>query len=248
MNRKIGFLLGAIVACGFSVDAQASTITSGVWHLDIGATTSGYTTYSKALGTFDTLTKNTKIGTKSSPTVLTGVGTPINANLYGGTNNNNNHTYIRKGSGNGYQAPWLSPSPGHPGGSADPTNYMTVEAGGTATFELSKAAHYFGFLWGSVDKFNTVQFFGKNGLLATFTGSDMPNSQGKTGLGGTFYANFTTNKEIWKVVLSSACDAFEIDDVRVSTVPVPAALPLFGAALAGLGVMSRRRRKNAAAA
>ncbi len=245
MNRKIAYLLGAIATVVFGGEAQAATVSttwhlaSGEWHLDANTNSGGYASYSHPLADFNGLTKNTKIGTLAHPTHLTG------ADLYGPTHNSG--SYIRNGSSHD-PALWLSPSLGHPNGQADGTNFLAVEGGSTATFALSSPAHYVGFLWGSVDKGNMISFFGKNGLLATFTGADMPNSQGKTGLGGTFYANFTTSAAILKVVLSSVCDGFEIDDVRVSAVPVPAALPLFGIALAGLGMVSRRRRKLAAIA
>ena len=37
-----------------------------------------------------------------------------------------------------------------------------------------------------------------------------------------------------------------LDDVRLSAVPVPAALPLFGAALLGMGFLARRKKKKEA--
>jgi len=40
--------------------------------------------------------------------------------------------------------------------------------------------------------------------------------------------------------------AFEAGDFAVSTVPLPAALPMFGLALAGIGAMSRRRARTQA--
>jgi hypothetical protein len=237
MNRKIAYILGAIAGMAFFSQAQASTIVSGAWHLNATTDTSGWTSYSHSLSDFDSLTKNSSIGNSKAHATDLGGGNSV----YG------NNTKIRNGSGSTYAAPWLS-TPA-PKGAADKTNYMTVQADGKATFTLATPAHYFGFLWGSVDKFNKISFLGLGDkLLATFTGADMPTSNGKSGLGGSYYANFTTSEKILKVVLTSTCDAFEIDNVRVSTVPVPAALPLFGAALVGMGLVSRRRRKTSSVA
>jgi hypothetical protein len=233
MSKKIVALVGAVVTLLMGGSAQAATIASGVWHLDASSNSSGFTNYSHPLADFNAMTNNSPIGTKAHPTNLTG-GT-----LYG------SKTYIRNGTTSNYAAPWLS-SPA-PNGAVDQTNYMSVQVGGVATFALSTAAHYFGFLWGSVDKYNVIKFLGDGDqLLATFTGADLPQSNGVRSLGGTFYANFTTSALIKKVVLSSSTNAFEIDDVRVSAVPVPAALPMFGAALITLGFVARRRKAIAA--
>lgn len=132
----------------------------------------------------------------------------------------------------------------------DITQYLSVQGGGSATFTLSKAANYFGILWGSADTYNTLQFLdGSNNVLGSFTGAQLPNNgNGNQGLGGTFYANFVSNVPFLKVVLSSTHNAFEVDNAAVAPVPLPAALPLFGAALAGMGIVGRKRRKAHVAA
>lgn len=232
MFRKLSILLAVVTTSLICTAAEAATITSGVWHLDASSDSSGFTNYSHSLADFDALATNSAIGTSALPTPLPG-GT-----LYG------SKTFIRQGTTATYAAPWLS-TPA-PNGSVDNTNYLSVQLGGVATFSLDKAAHYFGFLWGSVDKYNAITFLGAGDkLLASFTGADLPQSVGNRTLGGTFYANFTSSAEIMKVVLTSGLNAFELDNVRVAAVPVPAALPLFGAALAGLGLVARRRRMAA---
>lgn len=47
---------------------------------------------------------------------------------------------------------------------------------------------------------------------------------------------------------SGSDDGFDIGEFRLTTVPVPAAVVLFGSALAGLGVMRRRRTSGTASA
>jgi hypothetical protein len=230
MFRKLSILLAVVTTALTGTAAEAATISSGVWHLDASSNSSGYTNYSHPVTDFDSLATNSAIGTVAHPTAL-----PTGTLLYG------QKTFIRQGTTATYAAPWLS-TPA-PNGSVDNTNYLSVQIGGEATFALDKAAHYFGFLWGSVDKYNVIKFLGDGDkLLATFTGADLPQSVGNRSLGGTFYANFTTSAAIKKVVLTSGLNAFELDNVRVAAVPVPAALPLFGAALAGLSLLARRRR------
>lgn len=57
----------------------------------------------------------------------------------------------------------------------------------------------------------------------------------------TRYFSLTDMAGIVRVALRSATEAFEV--ANVSAVPLPAALPLFGAAL--FGVAAARRRKKA---
>ncbi len=79
------------------------------------------------------------------------------------------------------------------------------------------------------------------------TGADVfPAAGGNQGVAGTTYAYFTSTTPFTTVLFASSHNSFEFDDVSVSAVPLPAALPLFGVALAGLGVMRRRRVRKPA--
>src|SRR5271154_7113098 len=67
-----------------------------------------------------------------------------------------NGAQIVNGAGVGEYAP---PNPFTP----DPTNYLSVYGGGSATFSLSQGASSFGIVWGSVDASNALSFYGKTG-------------------------------------------------------------------------------------
>jgi hypothetical protein len=135
-----------------------------------------------------------------------------------------------------------------PTSGVDTTNYLSVFGGSSVTITLASTANYLGLLWGSVDTYNTIQFLdAANNVLDTFTGTDFAVHNGTQGAGGTFYANFVSDVPFLKVVLSSSSNSFEVDDVAISTVPLPAALPLFGAALLGMGAFKRKRRNGQAA-
>lgn len=129
------------------------------------------------------------------------------------------------------------------------TKYTSINANGSVTFNLNRGYHYFGLQWGSVDTYNSLSFYRDNVLLGTIGGLDVIAAAGlipgNQGAFGTVYANFTSPWRFDKVVARSTGIAFEFDNVRLSTVPLPAALPMFGATLLGVGAFARRRRAQA---
>jgi len=100
---------------------------------------------------------------------------------------------------------------------------------------------------GSVDTYNTISFYdSSNTLIASFVGNDIITGAGLNptdpGPNGTVYANFNSTVEIAKVVTQSSINAFEIDNLSVAQVPLPASLPMFGAVLLGLGAFGYRKK------
>ncbi len=131
----------------------------------------------------------------------------------------------------------------------DSTHYASVFSHGIAALNLTTPGSVLGLLWGSVDAYNGIFFFdAAHQLIQAFTGADVfPPANGNQGVAGTTYAYFTSTTPFTTVLFASSQNSFEFDNVSVSAVPLPAALPLFGAALAGLGVMRRRRIRKTAA-
>jgi len=151
-----------------------------------------------------------------------------------------------------YAAPFNPP--GSPLGSQEATPYLSVYSGGTAIFNLNSATNYFGLQWGSVDTYNSLSFYDHSGaLIGTVQGAEVIGlgglNAGDWGVSGTAYADISSTDPIWKVIASSSGNSFEFDNVRVAQTPLPAALPMFGAVLAGLGVFGgwRRSRRNPSA-
>jgi hypothetical protein len=63
----------------------------------------------------------------------------------------------------------------------------------------------------------------------------------------TFSLTDATNVAFWfKAIGTEDTYGGYLDDVHLSAVPIPAALPLFGAALLGMGFLSRRRKQKTA--
>jgi hypothetical protein len=236
MKSTVAILLGALAAISVSAAAKAETINATGEVLDTWYSHSNDApNYAHTLTDFNSFTKNTKV--KTGTTFHQTNGSSLTATVTSA-----NDAWITQGSGNSHTLGFTPSAPYH-----DTSNYLAIGPGGSLTFTLSQPAHYFGFEWGSVDTSDLVQFYDGNKLLASFDGADLPSHSGNTGSLGTYFANFTSNFPITKIVLSTGKDCsnpFEIDGMQISTVPVPAALPLFGAAVAGLGAMGRRRRKG----
>jgi len=124
---------------------------------------------------------------------------------------------------------------------------------GSAMFTLGAKYNYFGLFWGSLDTYNSINFFDDSTLLASFSGSTfVPPLQADGGQGdwdSNRFINFmmTDGMTYNSVELVSNGFAFESDNhaygnVVLSPVPVPAAVWLFGTALIGLIGFGKRRK------
>lgn len=162
-----------------------------------------------------------------------------------------------------YAAPHLSGSNGSmfgsdgsnlPDGSDQPdgidvTRYVTT---GTSSVELtfSETQLYLGLLWGSVDDYNTLEFYRLGLLVDSVTGLDVDAAaDGDQGEQGTFYVNINTAVPFDSVLFKSSDFAFEFDNVAFSQrpfgeeKPVPdggTTLALLGASIGGLTLLRRK--------
>jgi hypothetical protein len=133
---------------------------------------------------------------------------------------------------------------------ADTTKYLTTGVG-SIVLGMPAAETYLGLLWGSVDMFNTLQFFMNTTLVGTLTGADITAlADGDQGVNGTYYVNILSSLPFNKVIASSTSYAFELDNVAYNPtnpnnpVPEPFSLGLLGLGVFGAAFL--RRRKAAA--
>ena len=144
------------------------------------------------------------------------------------------------------------------------TNISAVPAGSTGNYysvgispvaqqgpgivTLADAVGYYGFLWGSVDSYNTVTLLNGSTIVKSFTGDQFNPNDGDQGL--SIYLNiFADNASEFfnTIVFESSNNAFETDNhAYASAVPVPAALPLLASALGAFGIARRRNKAKAA--
>jgi hypothetical protein len=152
-----------------------------------------------------------------------------------------------------YAAPYISNSNGVPFGDnttsgPDLTPYLSTGStnalsGAMITIKFPVEQTYMGMLWGSVDNYNTLQFYLGGALQATFTGANItPTATGDQGANGTFYVNFTGGPFDELRAISSE-KAFEFDNIALQSVPDGGTtLMLLGGALVGLGALRRKFR------
>ncbi len=148
-----------------------------------------------------------------------------------------------------YAAPASKAAGSTSAGLTNNTPYLTLggkDEGGPVALEFKfPIIERLGFLWGSVDSYNSVEFFKGTESRGTFTGLNvLKPANGSQQPDGTYFVNFVADSEAdWfdKVVFTSTRAAFEIDDIRYTEVPTPALLP----GLVGMGVAAFRKRKQA---
>lgn len=151
-----------------------------------------------------------------------------------------------------YAAPFISGGnsvpfnpPGLPDG-PDPTKYLTTGTG-TVTIDFGGPQAYVGLLWGSVDDYNSLDFYDGATYVGTITGSQVKASpNGDQGVNGTLYVNITSTDAFTKIVARSTSNAFEFDNVSYNvTAPVPepstVVIGLVGGSLLGLYGLRRKR-------
>lgn len=231
MKRLAFAVVAPFLFVGIAGAAQASSLT-----LTLGPAPGSST----SLETFDS-------GFPVAPANTANQGNVATTNTGWGTLALSGAQIVQNSLSSEYAAPFNPP--GSPAGSQETSPYLSVYSGGTATFTLTHATSYFGLQWGSVDTYNSLSFYDHSGnLIGTVQGADVIGlgglNAGDWGVSGTAYADISSTDPIWKVIASSSGNSFEFDNVRVAAAPLPAALPMFGAVLAGLGAFGWRRRSR----
>jgi hypothetical protein len=111
---------------------------------------------------------------------------------------------------------------------------------GVATF--TGPLTYYGFLWGSLDQFNTVQFYSGATMVGSFT--PPPPAVGDQLTSKYFNAYAGAGQAFTSVKFLSSGNAFETDNHAVIAVPEPETYAMLLAGLGLIGTIARRRNKS----
>ena len=126
--------------------------------------------------------------------------------------------------------------------------YTSVEGDSYASYKFDTGYYAVDFMWGSVDDYNGLEFYYQGDWVDALYGDDAQLNSVQKGL-GFIVASVMATGMFDEVRFTSGTNAFEYSNMTVSAVPLPAALPLYGAGLAVMGFVGwRKRRKSAAAA
>jgi len=117
--------------------------------------------------------------------------------------------------------------------------FSSVQAGGSATFTFAGEQDGLSLIWGSPDDYNdlTITLTG-GGAPVSINGADVQGPVGEL-------ASLVIIKDVLfsSVLFESSTNAFEFANLTPSPVPLPAGVFLMGTAIAGFGVMRRRKKK-----
>lgn len=135
----------------------------------------------------------------------------------------------------------------------DATSYLSVLGGGSATLDLGGAFKSLSFYWGSIDKYNTVEFYNGTSLLGSFTGDDVPAAPANgTQVGGSDNRRVQFDfggASATSVRFLSTQNAFELDTISgTGAVPEPATWALMMTGFGLVGASLRRRNRAVVAA
>lgn len=131
--------------------------------------------------------------------------------------------------------------------------YRSLGAGGSSTFDFTgftgggplKSLSVY---WGSVDRYNVVDFFDPRGtLVGAFSGADLPLANGNQTAAMTnrrVFFDFLPAENVTAARFRSTGVAFEFDTIgaEAGAVPEPATWAMLIAGFAAVGVGLRRRR------
>jgi hypothetical protein len=145
------------------------------------------------------------------------------------------NAFLATGSGHNGQGLWFPPYYSgatasyfgdSPANGYDASQYVAVQAGGSATMTFPQPEQYFGLLIGSVDAGNTLSFYfygDGDQLIGSITGSEIPHGTGDGGIGqdSTEYLNVTSSTPFNSVVATYNGASFEFDDLAYASSNVP---------------------------
>ena len=133
----------------------------------------------------------------------------------------------------------------------DNTNYMAILADKKETIGYSSAQKSFGLYWGSIDTYNTIEFFNGNTSVGAYTGATLGLAVNPFGDQGAPASNqYVTFSDLIfdRVVLGSiGLNSFEFDNVTsVAAVPEPATWAMMILGFLGVGLVAYRRKSRPA--
>lgn len=124
----------------------------------------------------------------------------------------------------------------------DPTHYLTIAGGKSATLTSANALSSFSLYMGSPDTYNSIRFLGGN---YDFTLSGAQITQGYVGQSwdwGTRINFDFGGRNVNQIILSSSSNSFEVDNFAAGAVPEPATWALMILGFGTVGAMARRHR------
>ncbi|WP_169566629.1 VPLPA-CTERM sorting domain-containing protein [Sneathiella limimaris] len=132
-----------------------------------------------------------------------------------------------------YKSPWDNTS-------TPDEEFTAVRRNSTAVYEFSETYTNVSFLWGSVDANQMIGFFLGDTAVDFLNSNDVLDAGATEGDGFVQIAILAAAFDTIKFM--SPNNSFEIANLSVSAVPLPAALPLYAAGILVLGWVGRMRR------